>query len=164
MNESDLIIKAATLLAKDLIVDGSNIRKTLLKLQSNQQAAESDNEKGKTDEDIEYLLLRKFLPKKRNLNTNVNTDTKLKKKSKSSSNQQYQIVPSSSSLKISPIKLKVNKESRRLIKNSDVLLQSPPTFTINNKFFNFLEQCDDKTFENQFKFTKKTFMVYKLVN
>lgn len=166
MNETDLIIKATTLLAKDLIVDG-NIRKTLLKFQSNLQqtvAEEENDERKSTDDDIELLLMRKFLTKKRNFAGSDNT--KVAKKSKlsvhnklnPSSRKSYSKMNSTSTASEIVLQNTMKSKSKPRIKSN--VQPEPKRLPDNNyQYFIFLQQCDDLTFQNQFKFTKKTFEV-----
>lgn len=143
MNESDLIIKAATLLAKDFMVDG-NIRKTLLKFQSNQQqiVANEENDQTSTDDDIELFLMHNIIKKGKSIAKIRHNPTK----------RCNQLKPTQQS--------KIKTELRPM---TSIQTVSHDFQTHNNEYFKLLENCDDLTFQNQFKFTKKTFEVIDLL-
>lgn len=129
----EVLISSATLLAKDLVVDGSQIRR-LLKVQQNQVIF--DDGSSSIDDDVELLMMRKYL-KIRNL-----------------------IGGSKLSNKFSKSKTKINTfvtNKQKRIQNN--MITPRVSVAVNNQYFHLLERCDDRTFQNQFKLTKKTFEV-----
>lgn len=133
----EVLISSATLLAKDLVVDGSQIRKSLLKVQlehNNQGLFE--NGSTSIDDDLELLVMRKYLKNRQKLMANSSLPNKCCKSSISDAN--------------------TNKHKR--IRNS-IISPEVTGVIVNTEYFYMLQQCDDLTFQNQFKLTKKTFEV-----
>lgn len=119
MNEdlSDLIIKSATLLAKDLLVDNG-----LLK---NNQTTEADS-----DDDLDLffysqLMKKRKISKSNELNAGITTQNR-------------------------------NRTTLKRPTSGRCGYQEP---AINHLFLKFLRECEDITFENQFKMTRSTFQV-----
>lgn len=115
-HQSDLIIKSATLLAKDLLLDNRffNYHATSLSIDSD------------SGDDLDLFFYSQLM-KKRKKSPNANDGAKSKGKV-------------------------ISKQPTSNAETS----KNPP---MNHLFLKFLQECEDITFENQFKMTRTTFQV-----
>lgn len=179
MDETELIINSALLIAKDYLMD-NNVFDDVIKL-NKRKIAMINNDKinatGKVDnvkadddddDDLDIFFYKKYFLKTNTINNSqqISAEPEI--------NENYQINNDYDDNNISIIELDDDKADDNI---TNITTPTPPqqlqvqckrrrqesTVKLTNCPFEFFRNCDDCTFESQFKLTRKTFKVNKLL-